>query len=73
MAMLLTNKMRALDAQVLQTKYPFEILWISIIAVKVWVRTHLFFYQTVDIKKIMFAQVKERKIFKNFGLSTGPL
>lgn len=59
MAMLLTNKMRALDAQVLQTKYPFEILWISIIAVKVWVRTHLFFYQTVDIKKIMFAQVKE--------------
>ena len=73
MAMLLTNKIRALDAQVLRTKYPFEILWISIIAVKVWMQTHLFFYQTVDIKKIMFAQVKERKIFKKFGLSTGPL
>ena len=71
--MLLTNKMRALDAQVLRTKYPFEILWISIIAVKVWMQTHLFFYQTVDIKKIMFAQVKERKNFKKFGLSTGPL
>lgn len=73
MAMLLTNKIRALDAQVLQTKYPFEIIWISIIAVKVWMQTHLFFYQTVDIKKIMFAQVKERKNFKKFGLSTGPL
>ena len=73
MAMLLTNKMRALDAQVLRTKYPFEILWISIIAVKVWMQTHLFFYQTVDIKKIMFVQVKERKNLKKFGLSTGPL
>lgn len=73
MAMLLTNKMRALDAQVLRKKQPFEILWISIIAVKVWVRTHLFYYQTVDIKKIMFAQVKEQKNFKKFGLSTGPL
>ena len=52
MAMLLTNKIRALDAQVLQTKYPFEIIWISIIAVKVWMQTHLFFYQTVDIKKL---------------------
>ena len=73
MAMLLTNKIRALDAQVLQTKYPFEIIWISIIAVKVWMQTHLFFYQTVDIKKIMFAQVKERKNFTKFGPSTGPL
>ena len=36
-------------------------------------RTHLFFYQTVDIKKIMFAQVKEQKNLKKFGLITGPL
>lgn len=36
-------------------------------------QTHLFFYQTVDIKKIMFAQVKEQKNFKKFGPSTGPL
>lgn len=36
-------------------------------------QTHLFFYQTVDIKKIMFAQVKEQTNFKKFSLGTGPL